>query len=456
MHCKKFVRKFVATVLIASTSFHIVSSVNATSTSEKKTSIKSYIYAQGRYINWDGISNVSQFVDSEGNYCFSYLKGQYVVIVKTKNGSPQKETLKLELKYPIFGGVISDSKGNYYIVTGNENTTDDTTKDTIFISKYDSKGKHIKTVGDNGSSSLAYYYDSSFYTKYPFDGGNCDLSINGDVLAVNYAREMYSGHQSNSVFTVNVETMEPVSVGRNYNSHSFAQRVIPYQDGFAFASEGDCFPRSFSITTQNTKKEVTTHEVFHFGVKQNAYSDWDMGSLNCNYAHMGGLAAINDKYLAFVGTSAKSLSYSARKEKEQLFIQIFDPSQDTTTANAYLTKGERTGLSGPNGDKKVTDYGVKWLTNGDKNTTYQNPQVVSDANGKIIVLYEKYVKDTYKGVYYLILDETGKVIKKSTCFSKTSLLNPCRMPVYTKGSVYWSGNKQNDDSNYIYIYRLKL
>ena len=93
--------------------------------------------------------------------------------------------MTLKKAAPIFGAVTCDQDGNYYVVTGKTNNTSDTTKETVFVSKYDATGKLVATVGDNGSSSLAYYYGERFYTKIPFDGGNCDIAVNGDYVAVN-------------------------------------------------------------------------------------------------------------------------------------------------------------------------------------------------------------------------------------------------------------------------------
>ncbi len=449
--------KLVAAILSVSMLFG-TTSVNAATIAEKNTGIELEIYAEGAYSNWDGVSNVSQFVNEKGQFCFAYDNGKNVIVVKTKNGKVQKNTIKLKKKHDLFGGVTCDSKGNYYLVTGETNETEDTSKNTIFISKYDKNGKHVKTVGDNGSASLGWWYDSSFYTKIPFDGGNCDIAINGNTLTVNYARQMYSGHQSNSVFTINTQTMEKLSVGNVYNSHSFAQRAIPYKDGFVLASEGDCYPRAFTINYVAKDGSFNYEgDSFHFWVKKGALDEWNMWLVNDNFARMGGVAAVNDTTVCLVGQSVKALDKKAEKQSEQVFIQIFDPTKDLGSASAYVTSGKRSGLSGGNGDEEVTDYGVKWLTNTDK-SVISNTQVVSDGNGTIVVLFEQYASKTweYEGVYYIILDEKGNVVSKKQKYSAAAQLNPYVMPVYTKGSVYWIGNKSGDSSNKMYVYSLKV
>ncbi len=446
---KKIVSILVCAALAANAA---VINVCAYTESIKKTSVQVAVDCD-RYINWDGTSNVAQFIGPNGKFCFAYDGDKYVTVVKTNGTAALKKKIKLEKKHPVFGNVICDKKGNFYLITGEENSSNDTSVNTVFISKYDSSGKHIKTVGDNGSSSLAYYYGKDFYTKIPFDAGNCDVAINGDTLCVNYAREMYSGHQSNSVFAININTMSKVSSGESYNSHSFAQRVVPFNDSFVLASEGDCYDRAFTVNMLGKK----SYNIFHFWVEKGAFDRYDMFTVNNNFAHMGGLVNINDKYAALVGTSVKSLSSSAKKEKEQLFIQIFDPTAALDSSSAFVTKGERSGLGGNNGTENVKDLGVKWLTDY-KDKTVSDPQAVATDSGNIVILYElKDAKEKNSGVYYMVLDKRGEVISEAKKFSDSAKLNPCRMPVYVSGKVYWAANKSSgENKGNLHIYSIEV
>lgn len=425
--------------------------------SAKDTGLKLQIKAEGEYKNWDGISNVAQFADEKGNYCFAYDAGKYVYVVKTKNGKVDKKQIKLKKKYSLFGGIACDSNGYYYLVTGGNSNHPDPGVNKIFISKYNKNGKLLKTAGDNGSCNLPWYYGSEYWTKRPFWAGSCDVAVNGKYVTVHYSRELYSEHQSSSVFMVNTKNMKGVFLEIGYQGHSFAQRVIPYKKGFLYAGEGDCYDRAFTITiTDPSKKTSIDKNIFHFWVKQGTLDAYDMYTLNNNFAHMGGLAQVDSTRVAFVGTSVKALSSKALNQNEQLFIQIFNPSKDLSKKSAYITKGTRSGYSGPNGMDKVKNYGVKWLTNFDKSTTISHPQVVSNGKGTIIILFEKYVNGVYKGVYYMKLNKNGAIKKKITCLSSTAYLNPCRMPVYSKGKVYWTANMYNDSGQKVYIFSLKI
>ncbi|MGN1305394.1 MAG: hypothetical protein ACI4YB_10215 [Oscillospiraceae bacterium] len=430
---------------------------SADSRSSTKTDVTLSIKASGVYKNWDGTSNVAQFIDDEGCFCFAYDGTANVTVVKMdKNNEQRKETVLLKKLHPLFGTVTCDGNGNFYLVTGETNSGDDTSTETIFISKYDKNGNLIGTVGDNGSSSLAYYYPERFYTKIPFDGGNCSAAVNGDLLSVHYAREMYGGHQSDSVFTININTMSKVSVGSIYSSHSFAQRVIPFGNGFVYASEGDCYSRAFTINTFKGSGSSSEQDIFHFWVQDGAKDSGNMYVLNNNFAHMGGLAQISDSLVAFAGTSAESLNSNANTEKEGLFVQIFDPTKDLTSASSYVTVGTRSGLGGPNGDENVTDYGVKWLIPSSSSVTAKNPQIVYAGGDTAAVLFECYGLNSsgYDGVYYIVINSKGEVVQDAACFSKTARLNPCVMPVYSDGSIYWAGNSTSGSA--VYSYKLTV
>lgn len=440
----------------------------------QKTGVKQDITsATGWYSNWDGVSDGAQFLDDQGNVCVACNKKNSVVIVKTKNGKPLKKTITLKKAAPIFGAVTCDQDGNYYVVTGKTNNTSDTTKETVFVTKYDAGGKLLATVGDNGSSSLAYYYGDSFYTKVPFHGGNCDIAVNGDYVAVNYARQMYNGHQSNSLLLVNRKTMQKEEMDAYYNSHSFAQRVVSWDDGFLLASEGDCYDRAFTISSlkpsgmddeisDDTDVDETSEtwicdsqNIFSFWISKGAFDRYDMFEVNENFARMGGLAVSNKQNAAFVARSVKSLNSKAKKENQQLFIQIFNPTEDLTAASGYVTSGTRSGLSGKNGDEQVTDYGVKWLTNYSKTYAIEHPQVVATDAGNYVVLFERYKKYNYQGVYAIVVNAAGTVTQKATKISATAYLNPCRMPVYSNGKVWWTENKTKGKDIYLYSYAVK-
>ena len=465
-------RRTIITALLAF-SLLCLSPVHAVGAEEAqlKTKIKNTVKASGEYENWEGVSNVSQFIGSDGEFWFAYDGKENVTVVSTRDGKV-KDKLKLPKQHSTFGAVCSDSYGNFYVVTGEENKGDNTDQETVFISKYDQNGNLINTIGDSGNSSLAYYYDPSFRTKKPFDAGNCDMAVNGGYLAVNYARSMYNGHQSNSVWVIDTESMNTISVPDQYtvsyeedgtrfyqsssgiyNSHSFGQRSVKYNDGFLFMSEGDAYDRAFTLSQWDLKKNtISENNIFHFYVKPGASGD--MSVVNNNFAHIGDIAVLSDGKAAFTATSVPSMTSNADNETEQLFLQIFNPLGNLKSAEGYVTSGERSGTTGIGGTQEATDYGVKWLTEGDK-FLLRYPQMVSTGD-KLVILYEKYSrKKKLKGVYYMVLDSSGNVISESRKFKKSASLNPCEPPVFTNGCVYWVANKANKKGK-MFVYKLKI
>ena len=426
-----------------------------------------YVYATGQYSNWDGVPTVAQFADKNGEFAFAYQDGKNIRVVLTEDGEVVQK-VSLKMKGSIFGTVTRDKDGYFYALTGSANEGTDTSKETVFITKYNAKGKLIKTIGNNGSSSLASYFDESYRTKVPFSGGNCDIAVNGDYLAVDYGRTMYSGHQSNSVWIIDrkkMSTVKPASDSywgyENYQSHSFAQRTVPYAGGFAFVGEGDCFDRSFTFSTADMKAGTTSEkQIFDFWVEKGTYDRYDMHVMNDNFAHMGNLCALNNGNISFVASSVKAMNSKANDQREQIFIQIFDPKSDLNKEAAYVTKGTRKGKSGPNGDESKTNYGVKWLTDYKKGYV-SNPQAVTDGKGNTIVLYERYEEQqyglNYAGVYCMIVNSKGKVTSKAKCISETAFLNSCETPVYNDGCVYWCGNEYGDYSEHaLKVYRVEI
>ena len=418
------------------------------------------VYAAGRYVNWDGVSNAAQFKGADGELWYAVDGETAVTVYRTKNGRPVSGSVTLKKPHPLFGTVLSDEDGSLYLITGEKNETTDTSVETVFISKFDRNGRLIKTVGDNGGSSLAYYYGPSFFTRTPFNAGNCDAAIFGDTLTVFYARSMYSGHQSCSVLTVDTNELSKVNVGAFYESHSFAQRVVPTKEGFVYVSEGDCYDRAFAVySVKLTNGEATyrqTANVFDFWVEDGALDAYNMHVVNNNFAHMGGLAALPNGRVAFAATSVPSLNSDAEREKEQIFIQIFDPYTPLDAPSAFVTKGERSGLAGNNGRTNVTNYGVKWLTSYAYDEEVDNVQIVSTDQGEIVVLYELRDYYGYNGVWYIVLDENGIVTRPAALFSADARLNPCETPVYANGAVYWVGNEYGDNEDKLMIYRLPL
>ncbi len=411
-----------------------------------------WVYSVGRYSNWAGVSNASQFIDEQGRFCFATEEDGLVTVSRTEYGKVV-DRISISNPYDSFGGAVCDSSGYLYLVWGDNNDGDDVTQDTIYVCKYTSDGKLVDSVGGNGSEGLADYYGSSFYTKTPFDAGNCDIAINGNQLVVNYAREMYSGHQSNGIFAVDLSDMTAATGIISYNSHSFDQRVTPYgEDGFLLESLGDCYPRAFTTVVTDASHSLNGTETFHFWVEEDAYSLWNMYQLNTTRAHLGNILETSSG-AALVAASARSLSENAENEPYDVFVQVFDPTEDGSDAGAYVTSGTRSGIAGRNGNENVTDYGVSWLTNlAGTGKRLNEIQAVSLDSDTIAVLYELYQDGVFDSTWYLLLNGDGSVRQEAVNIGKVRL-NQDEDPVYAQGAIQWVSNRPYslDSTDTVYL-----
>ena len=399
--------------------------------------------------NWANVSSVQQFAYLNEGLAYAYVINNNLKIV-----TPSK-ALSVEMKYPKLGDVISDDDGNFYIVWGKEGTVN--TDQTVYISKYTPNGDHIKTASFVGESPMG----ADGNTKIPFEAGNCATAIKNGVLMVNYARIMYNGHQSNNVIAVNIKDMSPYKfepfiwdrsqANIPYVSHSFNQSVIYSEkaNDFIFANHGDAYGRGFII--DKLRKEMYTDygkmlyeskyptlNIFHFYLEPNV--NYDMWIVNQTFAQLGGLAETS-KGVVLVGASAKSISEEAKTEKQNLFIQIFDPLAKNLSSSVFVGGGTRSGATSvdiyDNNNTpltKISDYGVIWLTNYmDKNVIA--PQVVVGDECIIILWTEnsQYASEAF----YMVLTLDGDVITPATSLGRLKL-NSYEMPIYHNGLVYWA------------------
>jgi hypothetical protein len=383
--------------------------------------------AQPQYVsNWASVSALQQFPYRNRGLAYATvdMAGKYLNIV-----TPDGE-LSIEMKYPKLGDIIADDEGNFYVTWGKDGTVN--TDQTVNISKYSPDGVHIKTTGFAGISKMG----EDGNTQYPFEA-NCVSAINGGLLMVNYARGMYLHHQSNNVVGVYISDMSPYMFDNVWNipytSHSFNESVIwsTAAEKFIFADLGDAYPRGFVISDLFGTQLLP----FHFYLQANAA--YNMGIVNKTAAQLGGLAETS-RGIALVGASAKSISEAANSEKQNLFVQIFDPNATEVTPEIFTGGTTRSGATSfdinDNSNSPltpVTDYGVHWLTNY-TDTDVIAPQVVATDDDRLVILWS-----TSSDSFYMILSASGEVLKPATSLNNAQL-NSYERPVYYNGTVQWA------------------
>jgi hypothetical protein len=173
---------------------------------------------------------------------------------------------------------------------------------------------------------------------------------------------------------------------------------------------------------------------FHFYLEANA--NYNMSIVNRTFAQLGGIAETS-RGIALVGASAKSISEAAKKEKQNLFVQILNPSANELNPSAFVGGTSRSGATSndinDNSGKSlvpVTDYGVHWLTDY-YDVDAIAPQVVS-AGDNLVILWA-----TDNDSFYTVLSADGDTIIPATSLYGIPL-NAYERPIYYNGAVYWA------------------
>ena len=158
--------------------------------------VSEYMGANGsRGGSWSYASAISDFIDYKGYYTIVYPSGDYLIIRRIHTGRVKvAKTLKIKKKYETIGGVICDTKGNYYVAWGKADSTEKGEIVTFALSKYNYNGQHMGTCA---------YKGKSINTKIPFHAGNCAMTIDRGLLVCHFARLMYQSsdglnHQASS------------------------------------------------------------------------------------------------------------------------------------------------------------------------------------------------------------------------------------------------------------------
>ncbi len=381
--------------------------------------------------NWASVSAVQQFSYLDMGMAYAYFNGDLLQII-----TPAKE-IALEKRHSLLGDVISDEDGNFYIVWGDKNNSNKYTENTVFIAKYDSDGKLVAETGFCGESRMGQ--DGN--TKIPFDAGNCRSAILGDTLMVNYAREMYNGHQSNNVIGVSIKDMTPKKFKSTweipYTSHSFNQDIIAskYANDFVYADHGDAYDRAFSVTV-GTKKINT----FTFYLRPNAA--YNMYIVNKTSAQLGGLFETSSGTV-LVAASAKDINESAETDPQSLFVQIFDPTAEKVSRDMFIggeTRSGRTSLNINDSSNSpltsVTDYGVIWVTDNTKYSVIKPHAVV--AEDRIVIFWNENGEEG-NIAYYTVLSADGKIVRERTSLGEARL-NSEEKPIYCNGKISWAAS----------------
>ena len=335
-------------------------------------------------------------------------------VINAKHKAKKVKEIKLG-KYDQFGGFYYGKDGKYYIALGYDNYEENDAKTVIKVLQYSSNWKKQKVCHIRGSASnrLKGVY-------IPFDAGTCAMDMLNGVLYMHTCREMYETpdgkhHQSDISFQINTKTMKASNESYVYVSHSFNQMERIKDGDMYLLDHGDGFPRCVQIAQVRYlgTKDVTTEEHSVFDI---------MGGTCDNYTGVtvGGMEVGGDSVM--VAGTAIPHGYTLKGTKG------FKKSFQKNVFLACLNK--RTG--------KTT---LKWLTTYDpKKKTNQVGEVrmIKISDDRFGLMYTLSTKKQKK-LFYLVLDNSGKVLKKKSY--KKMAFQAGSQPILFKDSIKWVEGK---------------
>ena len=391
----------------------------------------------------------------------------------------------MEMSAPLYGNSIY-SDGYLYVIYGREGDSYDSV--TIEVTKYDSEGNVIKNLELLGSQTSSMMNYPSYGTWIPFsygNPGNCSVVMRDDVLVAYFSRVMFNAHQSSYMLVVDTNTMELKTDGIwkafQYSfgtSHSFDQRVIVSSDNnIVTLDSGDANARGFYLekTEFVDVNSAYVHNFLPFHFREG--SDASHGYNNI-YATMGNIIEVSDGYI-YVGASEKTLSLeygdANYNEPWNLFVQKYKSNFETESSiqdihmldeDTRITVGTKPEVNYGKLFLSVNtiDYGVRWLTDYDMDTTIDIIRAVKIDNDRVFVIYEKVpvlksagesaTADTDNSeIYYIILDKDANVVGEPVKVYGVTMSKEINY-LYRDGYVIWTTSTGSDKK--LTINKLKI
>ena len=385
----------------------ISSSVSTTCTVYKGNNLESQ-----NYTNWSAPVE-SYLTTSPDGYLMRVQSGAIdgkILIEYYDSGYNLKKTMTLDLPLPEFGGFYK-TNDNYYILTGQNNTEQDDSKEVYRIGKYSKTWQSLGSCGLFGAN-----------TTYPFDAGSARMAVNGKYLFVRTCHEMYNGHQANVTFSVDTSNMSiadsftsVMNTDLGYVSHSFNQ-FIQIDNGTLLGSDhGDAYPRAITVLQYQT--DISNGSFVPqrtWGSNTDTCKEFNLmtfpGSIGNNYtgASQGGFEYSDSSYLA-------AGNYDADDNSRNVFV-------------ASVSKS---------GGTPVVRYFSNYAGTSDSATT---PHLVKTGSNSFVLLWS-----SQGYVYYTAIDGTGKQV--GSTYKMAGNLSDC-VPSIINGKLIWYAWKNSHNTFY--------
>ncbi|MDR2158905.1 MAG: hypothetical protein LBP23_02430 [Treponema sp.] len=379
-----------------------------------------------KYISYQGwLPSVLTFVNDDGSVTVCTSSGESAETTWVYEYSidlKEQKTMHFENELGQLGAFTKDGEGNYYFFYGSRAA--DKNAENMAMVKRGREGEKIKVYKLKANAPK-----SMDGIRVPFDAGTCRLELSGSLLAVYFAREMFSGHQASYGFVLDKDTFERIDrgaathprMGDNtqmpYVSHSFNQFILPCEGGFLFADHGDAYPRCFTFAKFQNGSNTKRLDAFKF--------PGQIGQ-NATYAEMGGLAKTQEGGM-FAGTYGKAANAS-----RNVFVLFLDENLSSCTAPVWLTAySKEDGHAG-------------------------HPKIAALDAGRYLLLWERYAFSTqpanrvgqgptgYVSTHMLVINEKGEPLSDTGEMQGVRLnINDTLRYNRRNGKVYWAVTGSN-------------
>ncbi len=403
---------------------------------------------------------ISLFGDGFGHICWEDVKEKSLNITLVNSNLEVQNTILIKSPMPKFGGCTMDEKGNYFVIFAKDNKDGDFSSN-IKLVKYDKTGKELGSFEPSIDRK-------GFDVMTPISAATSKLSYGNGKIAIHMGKTQHKNvrdglnHQSAIFIVVDSETMkQDEKLSSTWMaSHSFDQRIIFDGTDFLTLDLADNFPRGFAFRKSGSK---SSRVIFTYKTKHKP--DGKTSNDNRTYSELGGIVSTKSSY-AVLGASEKSFTNDNANDNlndsRNLFLLLvakdFDtkknPLKDGKAQNnlvskeVVISKGEDSGEIGfydfGGGFNHQQRRGVIWLTNyNDKEKeNAARPKIVYLDENKILVLWESWSSSSFNSTKYMIVNSTGKIIKKETDLGSIRL-GRADEPILVDGKVIWVTGKES-------------
>ena len=316
---------------------------------------------------------------------------------------------------PLFGAFYSDGL-SYYVLSGQENKTENDDTEVFRVSKYD---LNWQLLGSDGLFGVN--------TTIPFDAGCARMYKSGKYLLIRTAHEMYDtdndgiNHQSNVTIQFDTDSMEitdsytdVMNKSYGYISHSFNQFILTDGNNIVAVDHGDAGQTRSIVLTKYVTDFTTGKFVPDYN---NKCTNIDLlkfpEAINYHYndtgAAIGGFEMSTNNYI---------VAGHAIDENINGCSQISDIYN---TRNIFVAILKRD-LTGGSVVKQITDY-------EDGTASASNPHLVKIGTDRYMLMWSR-----YNNVYWVEIDENGNTT--SVLNQMEGNLSDC-VPIVTDGKIIW-------------------